>query len=96
MYFPHNYDLRYIAFQVEKSNPRYLDYRGGLSNLAETLGIPRQGIAHQAGSDSYVTGKIFFEFKTKVFADKNIEKDFNNVIYGIGLSKCEEAYMDEY
>jgi len=43
-----------------------------------------------------VTGKVFFEFKYKVMADKNIEREYNNIIYGIGSSKNEDAYMEDY
>lgn len=43
-----------------------------------------------------MTGKVFFAFKYQVFLDKNIEREFNNIIYGIGISKCDEPYMDEY
>jgi len=43
-----------------------------------------------------MTGKVFFAFKYQVFHDKNIEREYNNIIYGIGISKCDEPYMDEY
>jgi len=37
----------------------------GLNRIADSLGICRIGITHQAGSDSFVTAKIFSVLKEK-------------------------------
>jgi len=34
--------------------------KGGLQECAEILDVERVGYQHQAGSDSYVTGRAFF------------------------------------
>ena len=52
IYFPHFYDLRYIASIYEKV--------GGLQAIANSMGVERYGNQHQAGSDSFVTILSFF------------------------------------
>merc|ERR1712130_274622 len=52
-YFPCLYDVRFLSMSCKSLS-------GGLSDIAKQLGIPRLGTQHQAGSDSYVTGMIFF------------------------------------
>ncbi|KAF2457296.1 ribonuclease H-like domain-containing protein [Lineolata rhizophorae] len=44
-----------------------LGTKSGLQDLADELGCPRQGIPHQAGSDAWLTGAVFWALKTKVF-----------------------------
>lgn len=43
------------------------DRKQGLENAAEIFKIKRQGVAHQAGSDSLLTGKLFFKMKEKIY-----------------------------
>lgn len=58
LFFPNVYDLKTI---VPMFHPM-LD-GSGLTRIADMLGIDRVGITHQAGSDSFVTAKIFFNLK---------------------------------
>lgn len=65
--FPNFYDLK-VLFPKK-----------GLQEIANDLGITREGIMHQAGSDSHLTSMIFWELK------KQNEKlnDCKNRLFGI-------------
>ena len=62
------------------------------------MGISRQGMAHQAGSDAWVTGKAFFNLLKHHFqgTDQEFDWEYSNWIFGIGESKNDEYYMKEY
>jgi CCR4-NOT transcription complex subunit 7/8 len=77
VYFPTFYDIRYIVSQVE---PRM---SGGLSELADLLGVPRLGIAHQAGSDSHVTLLAFFRYVDTAFGGTFRGAVYKNRLYGL-------------
>lgn len=56
MYFPYVYDIKYIMHAID-------DKKGGLGATASSLEIARSGTQHQAGSDSMLTGDVFFKFR---------------------------------
>lgn len=56
MYFPYVYDIRYIIHALEEK-------KGSLGATASSLEVTRSGTQHQAGSDSMLTGDVFFKFR---------------------------------
>ncbi len=97
-YFCNYYDLKEIKRDISHLA------NGGLSKLAKDLDVERIGTVHQAGSDSFVTSKIFFKMKEiynqwfgkKTFKADQIESRYRGKLYGLGESICEDPYIDEY
>merc|ERR1719433_1752448 len=54
MYFPNLYDIKYLMTSTD-------NLMGGLQNVANILKVKRIGSQHQAGSDSLLTGQVFFK-----------------------------------
>ena len=77
LYFPSHYDIKYIIHEKEQ-------YKGGLNKLAQYLDVDRMGGVHQAGSDSLVTGDIFFALKNSNIISKEQLIKSENVLYGLG------------
>ncbi|ESO05757.1 hypothetical protein HELRODRAFT_111155 [Helobdella robusta] len=67
LFFVHFYDIKHL---MQSCNL----FRGGLQELADQLEVKRIGPQHQAGSDSRLTGAIFFKMK---------ELHFENCLDGI-------------
>jgi hypothetical protein len=57
-YFCNFYDIKYYT-------SAFSDIANGLQAIADQLGVGRVGREHQAGSDSFVTLKVFFTLKQK-------------------------------
>ncbi|NCP90682.1 MAG: hypothetical protein GW827_10660, partial [Flavobacteriales bacterium] len=76
IYFPNIYDVRYLVKNIEM-------FRCGLSKLAEELNVVRIGMQHQAGSDSYVTSKVFYNLSFEYLTEEEIDAA-RGVLYGIG------------
>jgi CCR4-NOT transcription complex subunit 7/8 len=75
IYFHNHYDIRFVI--------RELNWlRGSLSRLATYLDIPRLGAAHQAGSDSLVTARLYFRIIDQFSEHLDLARDKNSV-YGI-------------
>lgn len=53
-YFPKLYDTKYMKNEFE-------ELRGGLQKTGELMNLERVGTQHQAGSDSWLTGLVYFE-----------------------------------
>lgn len=60
--------------------------KGGMDGLAEHLKIKRVGPAHQAGSDSLLTGKVFFKLQERIFNGMVIDEQLGKVW---GLTETE-------
>lgn len=67
IWFPCIYDIKHVVRSVKT-------LRGGLQEIAESLGIQRIGPQHQAGSDSLLTAAVFFRIRSTYF---NNELDDN-------------------
>lgn len=78
LYFPNFHDIKYTARTVKS-------LKGGLAEIAEDLNCSRTGNAHQAGSDSLLTARVFFEV-WRQFYPQGFPEEFSNKIHGIGKS----------
>lgn len=71
---------------------------GGLQKLADYSNIRRQGVMHQAGSDSLVTLQVFFAIFNKFESEKdrkdyiNILSSFNLDVYGFSNDQAFISY----
>ncbi|KAL8690087.1 MAG: hypothetical protein Q9218_004386 [Villophora microphyllina] len=80
-FFPAIYDIKFMIKHVQRvmtvndaplthtANTilQNIGQKSGLQDLADELGVKRVGTAHQAGSDSLLTGRTFWEVKKLIF-----------------------------
>lgn len=76
-FFPKIYDIKYLMKSCE-------NLKGGLNQLADDLCVKRVGPAHQAGSDSLLTLKVFFKMMSIFFENRINDSQFIGILYGIG------------
>ena len=89
-YFPFIYDLKVLLRNV------HCIKGGGLQKLADTLKVKRIGANHQAGSDSLLTGDVFFKLRELYFEELMDEKKYLNTLYGLGNANFAEAHNSWY
>lgn len=77
IYFPVVYDVQYIVQTCTHLT-------GGLKTLAEKLGLEQMGTRHQAGSDSLLTGEVFFKIREIFFEGKITNPKLNGPLVGLG------------
>lgn len=68
-YFPALYDIKFLMKSCRS-------LKGGLQDIAEDMGVARVGPQHQAGSDSLLTGNIFFEMRERFFEGRIDDSKF--------------------
>ncbi|OOQ91189.1 CCR4-NOT transcription complex subunit 7 [Penicillium brasilianum] len=97
IFFPSLYDIKYLMKhagrnQAVNDSPltqaaaqilTNLGQKSGLQDIADELGVKRIGIAHQAGSDSLVTGEIYWKMRQLVFNGKIDESKYSGQIWGL-------------
>ena len=57
--------------------------KAGLQDIAEELAVTRIGQAHQAGSDSLITGQVYFKMKEKIFNGVIEESRYRGQVWGL-------------
>jgi CCR4-NOT transcription complex subunit 7/8 len=96
LFFPSLFDIKYLMKHAARNQAvngsplspnaaqilANLGQKSGLQDIADELGVKRVGIAHQAGSDSLVTGEIFWKMRQLVF-NGTIEEKYSGQIWGL-------------
>lgn len=97
-FFPSLFDIKYILKHigakgsVNNNQPLTHDAtlivqrimtKSGLQDIAEELAVARIGQAHQAGSDSLLTGQVYFKMKEKVFNGTFEEDRYRSQVWGL-------------
>ena len=76
VFFPRFYDIKLLMRSIDI-------YQGGLSKLSEEMSVRRIGSEHQAGSDSLLTGAVFFKMLERYFEFEIDEAKYLNCIFGL-------------
>lgn len=82
--FPSVFDIKYLLRSTD------ISHSCGLDVLAETFRVRRFGTAHQAGSDSLLTGHSFFRLVRERFGGK-LPLAANGVLYGLSEDAASNA-----
>ncbi|KAG9240890.1 CAF1 family ribonuclease [Calycina marina] len=97
-FFPTIYDIKFLMKRAirqlssgqqtpdEAKNMLLRDFESSssLGSLATALSVPRHGVEHQAGSDSLVTGHVFFKIRARIF-NSEIPNEYMGKVWGIGI-----------
>jgi len=85
IWFPHVYDIKHIMRSVR-------NLKGGLQEIADSMGVARIGPQHQAGSDSLLTAAAFFRMKKNFFDDTLDDDYYKNFLYGFASAQSRVRY----
>lgn len=98
IFFPSLYDIKFLLKHAGRNNTvnnnqplsadaqsvlQRLSTKSGLQDIGEELEVRRVGIAHQAGSDSLLTGQIYFKMREKVFGGTIEESKYSGQVWGL-------------
>lgn len=97
-FFPSLFDIKFMVKvagatqKVNNNSPlsqeaqhilQKLTSKQGLQDTADELGVTRIGQAHQAGSDSLLTGQVYFEMRKKIFGGTIEESKYSGQVWGL-------------
>lgn len=107
IFFPRLLDVKFLLRHAQKLAGRNalnqasiglltnLGTKSGLQDLADELGCQRTGTQHQAGSDAWLTGLVFWAMKNKIF-DGKIPDEMNGQMWGLtGVGPPASATVQE-
>ncbi|KAL9595298.1 MAG: hypothetical protein Q9219_006520, partial [cf. Caloplaca sp. 3 TL-2023] len=97
IFFPAIYDIKFMIkhaqrYGIVNDSPlsptasqilQSLGQKSGLQDLADELGVKRVGVAHQAGSDSLLTGRTFWEVKKLIFNGTIDDEKYIGQVWGL-------------
>jgi CCR4-NOT transcription complex subunit 7/8 len=83
LYYPNFYDIKAVIQDLN------INLKGTLSRIATDLGVRRVGNSHQAGSDSLITSKVFFQLITQ-YAEQVDLTLYKNKLFGLNNQSVDE------
>jgi len=107
-FFPSIYDVKYLVKFATKQHAMGIltpldpstveiltkfEAKSSLESLADAFKLKRQGLAHQAGSDSLLTGKVFFKMRERIF-NGEINDEHKCKVWGLGFPESGAPYAN--
>lgn len=98
IFFPSLYDIKFLLKHAARNQTvnncrqltaeagailQKLQTKSGLQDIADELGINRVGVPHQAGSDSLLTGQVYFKMKEKIFGGEIDHEKYSGLVWGL-------------